>query len=276
MQREKTVEKLHCGLHISGASSNRTSLVILEQAIHSQPVTVKEVYKKIGPIGSLFSDDRLFDILGHLSGVSTVFVDCPLSLPPCGACKREVCPGVWKCDDLSVAYLMHTSGLLYKESKKKRKKINPQSQRLWDVLHMMDPVMEPYDVTYSQNLSPLVTRVQTLQKRLNSLDDKIILRESFVPAAISVLAKKLNLDIDSVGLKYRNFELGQEVRRSIVKKMIVEGWLAVSDYEDIVSSIDVFSAFIVALVNFFYANGQTKKMPEGYPDPKGWVYLPVE
>ncbi len=123
----------HIGIHLSGPNSHKTSIVCLEGDLHHEPLTVVKVYEKIGSFGSLFSDDRIVEMIRHLGPAEEAFVDCPLTVPPCVACVRSSCPGVKGCEDITVAYMMHLASLIDQTKGKRRKPLNPQSQRLWDV-----------------------------------------------------------------------------------------------------------------------------------------------
>src|SRR4051812_37782130 len=88
------VGKRFVGIHLSGSNAHKTACVILQGTPLFEPLRVSKLYEKIGSSGSLFSDERLVEILLRETPVETVFVDCPLTVPPCVACERAVCPGV--------------------------------------------------------------------------------------------------------------------------------------------------------------------------------------
>jgi len=272
---------LVAGIHLSGPNSGKTSLVILSRATGTidQPFEVLQVYEKIATFGTLFSDDRLVDILDKNGPFAAVFVDCPLSLPPCVACQRPICPGVMSCEDVSVAWMMSMSQKSRHKKSRRTRPLNPQSQRLWDVLQTVSGEGDRPEPTYSANLAPLVTRARTLQRRLNGLKPPLILRETNVPHALDAWQQTLSLPED-VRLSYRNFERGQEVREAIVKSWRDRGMLKLKEpqaalwHPMIRGSVEVFHALTTALVSAAFVSQKTVFPPTSFTGDEGWVYLP--
>jgi hypothetical protein len=231
-----------------------------------------KVYEKIGGFGTSFSDDRLLDIVRVEGPFARVFVDTPLSVPPCVACTRPSCPGVSRCEDVAVAYMVSMNDRAKGKSAAKFRPVNPQSQRLWDVLQATRGRRgEP---TYSANLAPLVTRGLTLQRRLNSLSPMVRLQESSVPLLLAALAEPLGLG--SAAVSYRNFERGERSRRKILEAFVEAGWLEPEDeyFEDLVGSVEAFQAFLVGLVGVWQVAGLTTPKPSTFLATEGWVELP--
>lgn len=293
----KPHKMLFAGVHLSGSNANKTSLVVLEgpslaAGAHGPeaeggespaPLKIGKVYEKIGSFGSLFSDERLVEILAHGGPFAEVFIDCPLTAPPCVACTRPVCPGAVKCEDVSVAYMLKVSGRLRRRGARKARPINPQSQRLWDVLQL-DRLeaqgAERLEPSYSANLAPMVARSRTLQRRLNGLLPKIELKETNVGSALEMMRRPLALP-DAVRVLYRNFEGGLACRREVVESMIERRWLDVGDGlvgEDVLDtlsrSVETFHAFVSAWVAALHHLGMTTERPEAYVEGEGWVHLP--
>src|SRR5262249_33428731 len=124
------------GVHLSGPNANKTALAVLVGDPRKSPLKIAKVYEKIGAFGTLFSDERLAHILTLDGPFAEVFIDCPLTVPPCVACQRPMCPGVVKCDDVSVAYMLAISSKVRRRGARKARPVNPQSQRLWDVMQL--------------------------------------------------------------------------------------------------------------------------------------------
>src|SRR5690606_3451886 len=149
------------GIHLAGANTQKTSLIIVAGRPGQDPLIIEKVYEKIGTLGSLFSDDRLAEILAHEGRVDQVLVDCPVSLPPCVACQRPVCRGVAGCVDVRGAWLLAMSRKIpSRKGVRKQCGVNPPSQRVCDIyaqVHGTDGRLggEP---SYSANLAPLVIR----------------------------------------------------------------------------------------------------------------------
>lgn len=268
------------GVHLSGANAHKTALAVLSGELFETPLKIVKVYEKIGSFGSLFSDERLVEILTHGGPFAEVFVDCPLTLPPCVACQRPHCPGAVQCEDVSVAYMLAISTKLRRRGARKARPVNPQSQRLWDVLRLAQDQaagegrLEP---SFSANMAPLVARARTLQRRLNALAPRVTLRETSVGHALEAVRELLELP-DDVRQTYRRFEDGLDQRAAILEAMIDAGWIEdeadPETIEQLVGSVETFHAFVGALVGAFYAEGQTEAPPADYVVGEGWVHVP--
>jgi hypothetical protein len=267
------------GIHLAGANTQKTALVLTTGDLKLQSLNIYKVYEKIGSLGSLFSDDRLLDILRHVSHLKELFVDCPLSVPPCVACQRPRCPGVVHCEDTTVAYMLKLSGERRNRRGKRGRPINPQCQRMMDLMPQKpledSPKLEP---SFSGSSAPLVVRALTLQKRLNSMAKPITMRETVVANALVMLAHPLGLTRERV-FKYKKFELGKLVREETLRALVDNGWLsldqeATSQFRD---SIPLFQGLITSLMAAFFHQGFTIGPPKDFHDGAeghGWVYLP--
>jgi hypothetical protein len=270
------------GVHLSGPNAGKTAVVVLAGEVLEAPLKVQKVYEKIGAFGTLFSDERLFDILGKGGPFAEVFVDCPLTLPPCVTCQRPVCPGVVSCEDLSVAYMLSVSHKVRRKGARRARPVNPQSQRLWDVLQLLEPAGERLEPSYSANLAPLVARARTLQRRLNALPFAVELKETSVSNALELVRPSLKLGAD-LKTTYRDFEIGPEIRVKVLDRMIECGWIkapaAMGEEPDahaaIVETVEIFHAFICAYVAALHGSGLTRPRPVGYVEGEGWVILPT-
>jgi hypothetical protein len=272
---------LIAGIHLSGPNANKTALAVLAGDLRTGPLKISKVYEKIGAFGTLFSDERHVGILGMEGPFAEVFVDCPLTLPPCVACQRPACPGAVKCDDVAVAYMLAVSSKVRRRGARKARPVNPQSQRLWDVVQIAQAAgdtlsEERAEPSYSANLAPLVTRARTLQRRLNATAPAIALKETSVANALAALRPALGLE-DDVRTSYRSFEGGRGVREEVVAKVVARGWLREPEDEclaQMTASVEGFHAFTAALVGTLCRAGLTLPEPEGYVDGAGWVHLP--
>jgi hypothetical protein len=277
----------YAGIHLSGVSANRTSIAIVRGRILESPLRIMKVYERIGSFGSLFSDERLLDVLTHAGPFAEVFIDCPLSVPPCVACARPTCPGVVSCEDLAVAYMLRANERLRRRGAAKSRPLNPQSQRLWDVYQLESrPEGDRPEPSYSANLAPLVTRALTLQKRLRGAALDTQLRETSIPHAIQELASSLGL-APRVFQTYRRFEGGQKVRLRLLEQLIVHGWLQMDfdlrearpgddppTVEQIAQTPETFHAVMAALVAAMHHMGMTQPPPPHFGGQEGWVYIP--
>ena len=203
------------GIHLSGPNAKKSALVVLTSRLEGAHFL--SLYEKIGSLGSLFSDERIIDILKLVPSLESVFVDCPISEPPCVNCERPVCPGVVRCEDVAVGMMMAIEQKRGRKGGHKLRPLNPQNLRLWDAMYGRGGEFGKMEPTYSANLAPLVVRAKTLQRRLRMDLPRIDLRETHVP----FLLKQLEVVFDRAGwaMNYRNFEAGFDVRCEVLSEI---------------------------------------------------------
>jgi hypothetical protein len=182
-----------------------------------------------------------------------------------------------QCEDVSVAYMLAISSKIRRRGARKARPINPQSQRLWDVMQLDRSGLERMEPSYSANLAPLVTRARTLQRRLNALQPMVELKETSIANTLEAIRTTLKLP-NSVRLEYRSFETGLENRREILERMVGKGWIKedwdAELYDLVTRSVECFHAFLAAWVGALHHAGLTSTRPTGYVDGEGWVFLP--
>ena len=118
------------GIHLAGPNSLKTILVIMTGHLGEGNLKIDSIYDRLGPLHKLFSDDRLFEIL-RKERPDRIMIDSPLTVPPCVACTRLSCPGVIACEDIAVAYMQRM--LESSQGRRRKRPLNPQTQRIWDV-----------------------------------------------------------------------------------------------------------------------------------------------
>ncbi len=258
------------GIHLAGPNSNKTTLVIMTGRLGEGNLKISSVHDRMGALHKLFSDDRLFDILRN-QRPDSIMIDSPLTVPPCVACTRVSCPGVNACEDISVAYMQM---LLESQTGKRRKRpLNPQTQRIWDVKEWFKWQPSLQEPTYSANKAPLVVRAMTLQKRLNSLAEAPVMRETSIPHAMSVLVDQLDLEAE-LAYEYRAFEVGRKRRLKLLQALSERAFIAGPIDDAIVASVEGFSAYMAALVAALELEGLCTKPQSDFFLQQGWVYLP--
>ncbi len=272
-------ETLFAGIHLSGPNARRTAVIISTGNILETPLKLRGLYEKIGAMGKVFSDDRLVDILQSQGSLAHTVIDCPLTVPPCVACTRPQCPGVRSCDDVGVAYILALVNRLMPRQARKRRPINPQSQRVWDVRRLLEQGGQNFEPSFSANLAPLAARALTLQRRLNSLAKPITLHETSVPLALEAMAEALGFTTKAVG-EYRDFADGRERRAQLLDAMQEQHWLDTdADTEhylaQIEASVELFHALVSSMVASLLHYDLCVRPPDAYADELGWVYLPA-
>ena len=258
------------GIHLAGPNSTKTTLVIMTGHLGEGNLKISSIYDRMGTVNRLFSDDRLFDVLRG-ERPDRVMIDSPLTVPPCVACTRMACPGVNACEDIAVAYMQKLVDT--QRGKKKKKPMNPQTQRIWDVKEWYEWHPSLQEPTYSANKAPLVVRSLTLQKRLRSLEKPIKLYETSIPHALSVFVEQLEL-APELGYQYRAFGVGREQRQKLVAALVKEGIISNHLMDEATASVETFSAFVAAVMAGLEMQDLVSRPENDFFTDQGWVYLP--
>lgn len=258
---------------MAGPNARKSAVVLLEKT--GSDVAFLSLYEKIGSSGSLFSDERILSILSAEASLVDVMVDCPISEPPCVACVRPTCPGVIRCDDIGVAMMTAMEQTRGRKGAHKLRPINPQNQRLWDVMFSRSDLWGNLEPSYSANLAPLVVRAKTLQRRLKSSFVDFELSETNVPILLSQLA--IIFDHEDWSKLYRNFERGNKVRREVLTllsnasddRLRIE--ISQDALSDISSSVENFQAFMAAAMSIWRLRGLAMPRSAIFETQSGWV-----
>lgn len=261
---------------MAGVNSHRTALVTLTGHPVNKSLKLNGLYEKIGFFGNLFSDDRLLEILRLKGPFDRVFVDCPISVPPCVACTRPICPGVDACEDVNVAYMMSLAQKINRKQKRRQRSLNPQVQRLFDVYRLSRGDPEYFEPTYSSNNATHAIRARSLQKRLSGMLPDIKLEETSVPLSLQRLAEHLGFSESEIR-EYRSFSIGKKIRKEIFESIERLHWLRDVEAESksiVIHSVDVFEAFITAFVAALVHSGIEEECPPDYAMESEWVFRP--
>ena len=261
--------KYFAGLHLTGSNHNRTTLVLLEGDLLARKLKITDIFEKLNSTSMVFSDDRIIDIVSNYA-VESICLDSPLTLPPCVACQREICPGTDLCDDLSLSYMQSIISLA--ESRKTRKKpFNPQTQRLWDVKEQLED-KEGVEPSFCANQTPTVIRAQVLQKRLNYLEKAPFLYETSIKHLISSLAK-LDPAFENVRANFLHTIDGLEFRKQLIVLLnnFFEEDLLIR--KEVYEKLEIFAAFISSFVAICIEEGFCESPSNPYFVDQGWVWL---
>jgi hypothetical protein len=173
--------------------------------------------------------------------------------------------------------MLHLSRQLDEQKGKRRRPLNPQSQRLWDVHRALHQPSRSFESSYSANLSPLVARARVLQRRLNGLKRPLTIYETSVPLALEQLEDVLKLG-KGLSLFFRNFEKGLQCREAILSRMIELKWLHGKEKSQVLvqiaASVEAFQGFFAAFVAAAFHSQLTLNVPEEFVVAReGWVHL---
>ena len=267
------------GIHLSGPNAKKSAVVVL--SYNQAESKFVSVYEKIGSVGSLFSDERIIEILRLVSNLQHVFVDCPTTEPPCVKCERPVCPGVLRCDDVAVGMMLAINQKRGRKGAHKLRPLNPQNMRLWDAMYGRGDEFGNMEPSYSANLAPLVVRARTLQRRLRSEMPEIQLRETHIPFLLRQMEGLLGKTAWAAG--YRGFEQGVRKRCEILTQIASSKTpnefsslrirIAPDDIEELASSVEVFQAFMAAAMACWSAQGLSRVPTQYFSENAGWVEL---
>lgn len=267
------------GIHLSGPNAKKSAIVILTQSTVGFRFT--SLYEKIGSVGSLFSDERILEILRLVSNLRHVFVDCPTSEPPCVKCERQVCPGVLRCEDVAVGMMLAINQKRNRKGGHKLRPLNPQNMRLWDAMYGRGDEFGKMEPSYSANLAPLVVRARTLQRRLRSELPEIQLRETHVPFLLRQMEGLHGKSAWASG--YRGFECGVRTRVEILSQIAqAQGGarppgltikIDRDEIHQISESVEVFQAFMAAAMAGWTAQGLSRPRTQYFSENAGWVEL---
>ena len=244
-------------------------MVLLRGDIHSRSLCFDYLYEKLAGNGMVFSDDSIIALIER-HNIENICIDSPLTLPPCVACQREVCPGVDLCEDLSLSYMQSIVNLA--DHKKTRKNpFNPQTQRLWDVKEYIEQGGH-IDPSFSANQTPIVIRAQVLQKRLNSLERAPYLYETSIKLLMSALGK-LDKHLAGIRYNYLHSKEGIPVRKQII--MILQNFFETDLLKDehLYEKVEIFCAFVSAFVSVCIEEGFCEPPSNPYFADHGWVWL---
>ena len=267
------------GIHLSGPNAKKSAVAVL--SVQEFSTKFVSLYEKIGSVGSLFSDERIIDILRVHPMVSDVFVDCPVSEPPCVNCERPACPGVVRCEDVAVGMMMAIEQKRGRKGGHKLRPLNPQNLRLWDAMFGRGEEFGNMEPTYSANLAPLVVRARTLQRRLRAEFPEVSLRETHVPFLLSQLRELF--DGEDWVRGYRNFERGFDLRAEILSELASRKTaerfpeLAIQISEDaidtVAASVEGFHAFMAGAMAVWSSRGIARAKTPYFTQNAGWVEL---
>ncbi len=260
-------EKNWLGLHLAGVNSAKSAVVAI--AIKDGVLEVVRMMDRVGPLGKVSADERLLEIIAQFHPTDVIFVDAPLSSPPCVSCLETVCHGAMSCSDIRVAYIT----ALAQKVGSRRRPIDPQAHRVWDVLQMQDRKF--VDPTYTSNHGPLVIRAQVLEKRLRLIYPRLQFKETHVLLALMRLGSVLKLP-ESELKQFRKFENGLKVRQKIVASMLENRLVSMSrsHFENLPQSLEAFLAFISAWLCVQDYLERLQPAPRQYPAGESWVWLP--
>lgn len=238
------------GIHLAGPNSSKSAIVIIHK--QGKKSLISDIHFKIGSLGRTFSDERMIQILESLNPTS-VLVDTPLTSTPCNMCSRDLCPGVLKCEDVAVAYMLKLSEQVRHKSRRKKVVVNPLNQRLWDyVVSMQEPFNEEQiEPSYNSGKLALVARAKVFFRRLKESIPDLHLRETSVSHALFLYGQAYP-ELAEAAKQYKNFINGLDARTKLVRSFVNEGFLAKETdakyFELIVRYVEVFQSFVCALV----------------------------
>ena len=260
-------EKNWLGLHLAGVNAPKSAVVVA--ALEDGVSKIINIIDRVGPLGKVTADERLLEIISQCRPSDVIFVDAPMGSPPCVTCLEAVCPGAISCSDVRVAYISS----LAQKAGARRRPIDPQVHRVWDVLQMQNKKF--VDPTYTPNHAPLVIRAQVLEKRLRLMNPSLRFKETHVTLALMRLGQVLKISEPELK-QFRKFENGLKIRQKILTSMTESRLvlLSPSQFEKVSQSLEVFLAFVSAWLCVQDFLDRLMPPPRQYPSGESWVWLP--
>ena len=279
VKRSTVAEVSVAGIHLSGPNAKKSAVVVLSCS-HGE-AKFESLYEKIGSVGSLFSDERIIEILRLIPNLRHVFVDCPTTEPPCVKCERPICPGVLRCEDVAVGMMLSINQKRGRKGAHKLRPLNPQNMRLWDAMYGRGDEFGNMEPSYSANLAPLVVRARTLQRRLRSEMPDIELKETHIPFLLRQMESLLGKTAWADG--YRGFEKGLRTRCEILTQIAKDDSsadqpalrvrMSLDQIEEIAASVEVFQAFMASAMACWSDQGLSRRRTQYFAENSGWVEL---
>lgn len=273
--RKKRVSlKLHrfIGVHLGGAKSDRTALVLLDYYPSQKKLFLSEIYPNIEASHGVSSDQVLFDLINeNLADLESINLDAPLKFPKCIRCRLK-CPGYEACKEKEIVWMW--KHFKNKSKKKKRSKIfTPYTQRACEVYissNVDDSLLPPE--TLGSNLAPLTARAHFLLRRLPA---KLQKNEVFPKLSVLKIGEPLHVAKSHLG--FYNHSVGGDVSRQVFLEALVRedrAFIYHQDFTKLISNLDVFDAFVCAYTGFLKFSKQVQKPPRDFPLNDGWVEIP--
>lgn len=148
-------------------SGRRTAVVTLDYFPEQKKVFLAELRANFQSSEEQSSDDQL---IAYLNGLEPeiIGVDAPLSLPPCVACRLDICPTFSRCEEAPVRW-MREEGKRFGKSRFP----SPYTQRPVDFLlrgKWQDDAIVPFpvDESFGSSRAPLAARMQYLRRHLEA------------------------------------------------------------------------------------------------------------
>ncbi len=274
------------GIHVTGSQTRKTAVTLIRldadspNSINNSGV-LENNYEKIGPLDGATSNDRLIRLLSLHGPFSQIFLSCPLSLPVCVRCSRDLCPGNLKCEDIYLNSFMSVKHEASKQSncsKKRRKSLNPVHHRLWDA-YLIAQNLAYFGPSFNSNNASIAMRAQKLKKQIKQIDSAVLLKETHVGYAIeSCVRTSLERNPPQrLGNLYKCFDRGKEIRKFIFEELTSHTNLRYTQEtkEQIVLNADNFTSFVCAWIASISAQGRVDEpLHQGFNQEESWVYRP--
>jgi len=288
MMINETQKKRYLGLHLGGAKSDRTAVVVFDVFEEEEPKGghfkrfLVDIFSGIRGEPEEGADENLLRIVKeNQENLRWIGVDAPLSLPPCILCQLE-CPGAQNCSVEAVKWMRRDleGRLIQPRRGKRHKPIAPYIERPVDVF-LRQYLGEGFgQVAISEALGATTAskagRMQYLMRHLKDRNgNPHALIEVNPTLSLALLKEEFNLTTRDLKY-YRDLQEGGSVRMRILDRINEENkvFLYENDIGTLVSSLPAFYAFLCAYTAYLSDLGCTVAPEEGFPKESGWVAIP--
>ena len=273
--RESRLTHRFLGLELSGAKNNKTAVSVLEFYPKEQKIFLLDIHDRVIAREGQSGDSALLELLDELSsGLHSIGVNVPLTLPPCFLCKPSQCKT--QCRSSSTQWMERFS------KKKPHKKgdliFTAYTQRpveLWlrhELVSQFHKSLQfEIDEALGGNRAPLTARMQYLQRKMSSSQLIEVLPK------LTAVQLCLSMGIDRRILsRYRKLEEGSHARLTFLEALVEKRGVFIydRDLKKLSQSLPAFDSFLCAYTALLSYQGICEKPPRGFPEASGWIHYP--
>lgn len=280
-------KKRFLGIHLGGAKSNQTSVVVFDvfreqQSEKSDFRFLVDVFDKIQPSPEQEPDSELFRlIVDHQEHLCSIGVDAPLTMPPFFSCE-ESCLGFDDCQSPGVVWLRDE--LKERMSKprngKRPRPVAPYVERPVDV-YLRKYLGEGFgQITVIEALgASMASKTARMQYVQKIMKHRFQMKTKWVESnpTLSLYCMKEFFSLSNRDLQlYRDMEHGASIRLRILDRLNAKKniFLYENDVNEMVQSLPAFYAFLSAYTAYLEHMNFVEPPEEGFPVETGWVAIP--
>lgn len=266
ISQTKRTFKHFIGIDLGGGRGKNTAVSVLQAAGDKAKVVLAG---QKSPQGIPWYDEILTEFLKNLVSDGVVAMDAALTMPACLRCNLSCCPGVPRCQDPAVLWLVKNAPLNGRRTRGKPR-TTPYTQRVSEALILDSYKIAPREAL-GGSLGSLTARAIHLRRRWKGeweLNRNLI--EVYPKATLCGLFGAAKSE--SYRKKASSWEARAALLESLSKWLDFEVWR-----EPALANVHVFEAVVSALSGYLWAV-QDWQIPKGLSliaETDGWIWAPV-